>query len=478
MFTHTAAASELYDSLVHLQHRGQDAAGIVTYDDRFHIKRGLGLVSDVFDKETILRMRGRIGIGQTRYRTAGTLQLEDTPPFWTGVPYGVTLTHNGTLTNCRVLRKELRDKNFHHLNSNNDAEIILHVFAHGLSQALETVHDHEPFFNHVAFAAREVMARVHGAYSCIGIVSGKGMVVFRDPRGIRPLVFGKRVTSYGNEYIFASENSMFYALGFEYQGDVLPGEVIFIDLKGNMNRDVIAKRETRSCIFEHIYFARPDAVLNGVNVYRSRLYMGESLGKKWKRLYPDILPDIVVPAPFTANSAALSLAHEIGVRYSEGLYKNPFIGRTFIMPDQEKRKKSVKYKLSPLESEIRDKKVMIVDDSIVRGTTSRELVKIVRDFGAKEVYFVSASPPLINPCYYGIDIPTRKELIAANNSIPEIRKFIDADILMYQDVEDLRQAVLKKKSGSGDSFCDACLTGDYPTLENDDESIEQFDNDL
>ena len=308
----------------------------------------------------------------------------------------------------------------------------------------------------------------------------KGMIVFRDPHGIRPLVKGVRQNDDGTtDHIFASETTMFYALGFELDGNVAPGEVIYIEENGTVHSRILKNEQFTPCIFEYVYFARPDSIQNEISVYRSRLRMGQNLAKRWKEEYPKIIPDIVIPAPSTANTAALSFAHELGVRFSEGLYKNPFIGRTFIMPGQEIRKKSVRYKLVPQEFEIRDKTVLIVDDSIVRGNTSKEIVRMVREFGAKKVFFVSACPPVKFPCFYGVDMPTRGELAAAQRSVSEIEKYMGVDILMYQKIDDLIEAVTRRGEHNIDRPCMACLNGQYITGDIDEhimDSMEQQRN--
>mgnify|MGYP002524890761 FL=1 len=304
----------------------------------------------------------------------------------------------------------------------------------------------------------------------------KGMIVFRDPHGIRPLVKGVRQNDDGTtDHIFASETTMFYALGFELDGNVAPGEVIYIEENGTVHSRTLKNEQFTPCIFEYVYFARPDSIQNEISVYRSRLRMGQNLAKRWKEQYPDITPDIVIPAPSTANTAALSFAHELGVRFSEGLYKNPFIGRTFIMPGQELRKKSIRHKLVPQEFEIRDKTVLIVDDSIVRGNTSKEIVRMVREFGATKVFFVSACPPVKFPCFYGVDMPTRGELAAAQRSVSEIEKYMGVDILMYQKIDDLVEAVTRKGEHNIDRPCMACLNGQYVTGDIDEQTMENME---
>ena len=461
--THKPVAGELYDSLIHLQHRGQDAAGIMTYNQRFHVKKGTGLIRDIFDQQNMARLQGNIGIGHTRYPTVGGFSVEEAQPVMTHVPYGIAMAHNGNLVNYSELVHEVSSQDHRHINSSVDIEVVLHIFAHALDHPdLDT--SKLPFFDQICRAVEIVFDRVSGAYSVIGAIMNKGMIVFRDPHGIRPLTKGIRKNEDGTiDHIFASETTMFYALGFEPDGNVSPGEVIFIDEVGRVHNRTLRNEQFTPCVFEYVYFSRPDSIQNEISVYRSRLRMGQNLANKWKEQYPEITPDIIIPAPSTANTAALSFANEMGVRFSEGLYKNPFIGRTFIMPGQEMRKKSVRYKLVPQEFEIRDKDVLIVDDSIVRGNTSKEIVRMVREFGAKKVYFVSACPPVRFPCFYGVDMPTREELTAARRSIDEIKEYMGADILMYQEIDDLAEAVTRKGEHNIDRPCMACLDGQYIT---------------
>lgn len=442
IFSHKPVAQEIYDGLIHLQHRGQDAAGILTYDGKFHLEKGAGYVRDVFRQENVEHLEGAWGLGHTRYPTAGSkFSVENAQPFTLTAPYGLAMIHNGDLTNYQELKNELAEKDLRHCNTSSDLEVIMHVFA-GKLRKLDPQHD---FFENLCQTVETVYTRTRGAYSVVGIVAGKGMVAFRDPHGIRPLVWGSRQNSDGTiDYIFSSENTMYYPLGFKLQGDVQPGELMYVNERGELQRRRLRSEEFTPCVFEYIYLARPDAMLNGVSVYRSRLRMGQNLALRWKEKYPGIIPDVVIPVPFSSNTAALSFAAELGVRYSEGLYKNQFIGRTFIMPGQEKRRKSVLQKLSPQETEIKGKDVLLLDDSIVRGTTSKEVVKLVRDAGAKKIYFASACPPVKYPDFYGIDLPTRAELIAAHMSEEEIREFINADILLFQTIEDLFEAVTRK----------------------------------
>lgn len=463
IISHTPVAAELYEGLIHLQHRGQDAAGIMTYDTRFHSKKGVGLVREIFHEHSMIRLQGKVGIGHTRYPTAGGFSMEEVQPFWTGVPYGIAMAHNGNIINYADLVKRLAEKHQRYVNSTSDTEAVMHLFADALDDSASN-DDGNDFFDHICRAVETVFKETSGSYSTVAMVIGKGMVVFRDPHGIRPLARGERHNPDGStDYIFASETTMFYALGFEISGNVAPGEVVFVSENGSYHSRILAVAQFTPCVFEYVYFARPDTMMNDVSVYRSRLRMGQNLARKWKERFPGVLPDIVIPAPSTANTAALSFANELGVRYSEGLYKNPFIGRTFIMPGQEERKRSVRYKLVPQETEIRDKTVLIVDDSIVRGNTSKEIVKMVREFGARKVYFASTCPPVRNPCFYGVDMPTRSELIAHRMSEEEIQDHIGADKLLYQTLEDLEEAITRKGEHDIDRPCMACLDGWYVT---------------
>ena len=475
IYSHRLVAGELFDCIINLQHRGQDAAGIMTYDDRMHKEKGLGLAKEIFNKENISLLTGNIGISHNRYPTRGGFGHGEVQPFWTSVPYGIALGHNGNLTNYDELADEVTQKESRYLNTTSDTEVLLHLFADQLHQDVPP-QTSEEFFDLLCEAVSNIFQIVRGAYSVTSIIIGKGLVVFRDPQGIRPLVKGERPNGNGGkDYIFASENTMFYALGYKPKGTVLPGELIYVDESGKVFSKRLIKKEFNPCIFEYVYFARPDATLNDVSVYRSRLRMGQNLAEAWKKKHPDTVPDIVIPAPSTANTAALSFAHELGVRYSEGLYKNTFIGRTFIMPEQAERKKSVKYKLVPQELEIRDKKVMIVDDSIVRGNTSREIVRMLRDFGAKKVYFASACPPVKSPCFYGVDMPTRSELIAGNMNVDEIEKFLEVDTLLYQEIDDLVEAVTRKGDHHIDTPCMACLDGHYVANDIDAATIKNME---
>lgn len=475
IYSHQNVAAEILDSLIHLQHRGQDAAGILTCSERFYVKHGLGLVREVFSPSDVSLFHGNVGIGHTRYPTAGGYGISDVQPLWIGSPRGIAIAHNGNLVNYKDLAHDITQKKHRHLNSSSDSEVLLHLLADGLDEKSD---DENGFFTVLCQAIKKVFSKANGSYSAVSVVIGKGLVAFRDPYGIRPLVIGERDNPNGQkDYIIASENTMFYPLGFKLLGDIKAGEVVFINKLGELRRKVIDQKPFAPCIFEYVYFARPDATINGVNVYRSRLHMGQNLAKRWRMKFPDLLPDVVIPAPFTSNTAALSFAHELGVRYSEGLYKNPFIGRTFIMPRGEERNRSVRYKLTPQKSEIQNKKVLILDDSIVRGTTSQEIVKMVRESGAKEIYFASASPPIKNPCFYGVDIPTRKDLIAADVSEEAVRQFLMVDKLIYQEEEDLVEAVKRRSECPIENPCMACMNGKYMTENITKKRMQTFEED-
>lgn len=455
----SSVSFELYDSLIHLQHRGQDAAGILTSDERFYSKHGLGLVRDIFTPTMLSSLKGNMGIAHARYPTAGKLSETDIQPLWVGSPRGIALAHNGNLTNYQDLADTIRLKQHRHLNSSLDSESLMLVFADAIAKACSD--DPSVFFDRLCDAVKVLFETVDGSYSVVSLIIGKGMVAFRDPHGIRPLTMGERHNQNGGrDYIIASETTPFYSLSFEPIADLQPGEVVFVDGNQNLHKRIVMQKTFTPCIFEYVYFARPDATLDQVNVYRARLHMGQNLAKHWKQTYPDLLPDVVIPAPFTANTSALSFAHELGVRYSEGLYKNPFVGRTFIMPNQNQRTRNVRYKLNPQRTEIEGKKVLIVDDSIVRGTTSLEIVKMIREFGAKAIYFASSSPPIKHPCFYGIDIPSQKELIASTLSKEAIQNYLGVDALLYQREADLLEAVTRHTNQIKNP-CMACMNGAY-----------------
>lgn len=454
--------TQLYDSLIQLQHRGQDAAGIITCNDRLHFKTGTGFVRDIFQERHMRRLQGTMGIGHTRYPTSGDKSgADEVQPFWTSVPYGMAFAHNGNLVNQEELAREVVGKRRRYLNTSSDSEVLMQLFSSALERRLGDPEAGD-FFELVKESVAELFDLARGSYSAVTIIKDKGLVAFRDPHGIRPLVLGRREGPGGTyEYIVASEDTMFYMLGYTLVRDILPGEVVLITSDATVHAQRLRVEEFNPCIFEYVYFSRPDCMQNAVSVYRARLRMGENLGKRWKEIHGTMRPDVIIPAPSTANTMALAMAKELGTNYSDGLYKNPFIGRTFIMPNQEERSQSVRYKLVPQQLEIRNKVVMVVDDSIVRGTTSKEIVAMIRNFGAKEVYFVSACPPVVQPCFYGIDIPTKKELIAARMDVEQIRQFLGVEILFYQQLEDLIEAVTRKGEHHMDMPCHACLGGPY-----------------
>lgn len=458
-------AAELHDSLVHLQHRGQDACGILTAAGRFYLKAGKGYVREVFSAADISSLRGNTGIAHVRYPTAGGNDPSDIQPLWTGSPRGIALAHNGNLINYPELAREMSERKHFHLNSSTDSEVLLHLLAEGLAdRAGSASENEEDVFDRLCEGVRYVFSKARGSFSVISQVMGQGLLVFRDPHGIRPLVCGRRTNADGgNDYIFASETTPFLALGFKALGDVANGEVVFVSCSGRLFRRVIESATFSPCIFEYVYFARPDSELDGVSVYEARVLMGEKLARQWQQTYPSDPPDVVVPAPFTSNTAAIAFAGVLGLRYAEGLYKNPFIGRTFIMPDGAERQRNVRYKLIPQKSELFGRRVLVLDDSIVRGTTSREIVRIIRGAGAIAVDFVSACPPVKYPCFYGIDLPSQGELIAANQSVDDVCAWLGADRLLYQSETDLFDAVSAASPQQLQNPCMACLNGCYVT---------------
>lgn len=466
MIASKPVAGEIYDSLIQLQHRGQDAAGIVTCNDRMHFKTGQGLVRDIFQERHMKRLEGNMGIGHTRYPTSGGKSGDDeVQPFWTSVPNGIAFAHNGNIVNYAELREDVIHNRKRYLNTHSDSEMLMQLFADVLQRCIgnlpSSMTKDSTFFDALCLAGSEIFSMAKGAISAVSFIKDRGLIAFRDPHGIRPLVMGERMGKNQKEYIFASEDTMFYMLGFTRVRDIMPGEMVFVTTEGEFHSRQIAHKSFNPCIFEYVYFSRPDSMTNNIGVYRSRLRMGENMGKRWIAQYGDLRPDVIIPAPSTSNTMALAMAKVLGVNYSEGLYKNPFIGRTFIMSSQEKRKQSVRSKMVPQELEIRRKRVMIVDDSIVRGTTSKEIVLMLKEFGAKEVYFASACPPVTHPCFYGVDMPTREELIASSKSVEEIREYLGADLLFYQEIGDLIEAVTRKGDHHIDTPCYACLGGPY-----------------
>ncbi|HLU62082.1 MAG TPA: amidophosphoribosyltransferase [Gammaproteobacteria bacterium] len=457
---HSPVNQAIYDALTVLQHRGQDAAGILTWSDgRVHIHKDNGLVADVFDQECMEQLKGNVGIGHVRYPTAGASGPDEAQPFYTNSPFGISIVHNGNLVNASELKEMLFHTDRRHLNTESDSEIILNVFAHGLQQHA----DHRVTPEVVFKAVSDVHHRCVGGYAIVSFINGYGIVGFRDPWGIRPLVLGKRETERGPEYMLASESVALDALDFELVRDVAPGEAVVIDLDGNLHAQQCHEAPKYSpCIFEYVYFARPDSIIDGISVYKARLRMGEKLAEKILRERPDHDIDVVIPIPDTSRTSALQMANMLGVKYREGFIKNRYIGRTFIMPGQSQRRKSVKRKLNAIELEFRNKVVLLVDDSIVRGTTSQQIIQMARDAGAKKVYFASAAPPVRYPNVYGIDMPVTDELVAAGRSIEEVQKLIGADWLIYQDLHDLEEAV-RWKDREPLKFDTSCFSGEYVT---------------
>ena len=449
----------LYEALTVIQHRGQDAAGIATLEEgRLHTRKQIGLVRDVFREKHINELKGQIGIGHVRYPTAGGASREFSQPLYVNSPYGISISHNGNLVNAEQLTKELYKDNFRHLNTSSDSEVILNVFAHELQQASSFNPTPEQIFQ----AVEQTHLRLKGAYSVLLMISGVGLVGIRDPKGIRPLILGKKDNDLiGSDYMMASESPALSALEFDIEGDLKPGEAVFITLEGEIHRKVCHSKPSKNpCIFEYVYLARPDAVIDGISVMRSRLRMGQKLGKKILDTYPDHDIDAVIPIPESSTSSAIEVAKTLNVNYREGFVKNRYIGRTFIMPKQELRKKSVRRKLNPIPFEFKDKNVLLVDDSIVRGTTSREIVEMARSVGAKKVYFASAAPPVRYQNVYGIDMAATAELIAHQRSEEQIADFIGADWLIYQNLEDLIESA-KEGNPKIDNFETSVFDGDY-----------------
>jgi amidophosphoribosyltransferase len=460
-------AQDIYDGLIVLQHRGQDSAGIMTYDNQFNLKKGNGLVRDVFHTKNMIRLGGSIGIGHVRYPTAGSYRVTEAQPFYVNSPYGIALIHNGNLTNYEELKKEIMNVDLRYLNTTSDSEVLLNV----LAQSLKMFGTKSLTPANIFRAMENVFSRLKGSYSVIAMIAGYGLLAFRDPHGIRPLCFGRREDgSIMPEFIFASESVAVDTLDFNFDSDVQPGEAVYIDMKRNVHRKQIVQKKWAPCIFEHIYLARPDSILDNVSVYKTRLRMGVSLAKKVKAANLKI--DVVVPVPDSSRSAALSLAAELGIPYREGLVKNRYIGRTFIMPGQEIRKKSIHYKLNPIKLELNKRNVLLVDDSIVRGNTSKKIIDMIRNAGAKKVYFASSAPPLISPCVYGVDMPSKKEFVANELDVDQICKAIGADRLFYQDDKDLLDAA-QKGNPQITNFCYACMGGKYPTPEVTKEMLEK-----
>ncbi|HET7132893.1 MAG TPA: amidophosphoribosyltransferase [Gammaproteobacteria bacterium] len=450
----------IYDALTVLQHRGQDAAGIMTDDaGLLRVRKSNGLVRDVFQERHMLKLGGNVGVGHVRYPTAGSASLSEAQPFYVNSPYGICLAHNGNLVNAEELRRLVEQQDHRHLNTRSDSEVLLNVFAHELG--LHATHGLRP--EQILDAVEALYRRCSGGYAVVAMIIGYGIVAFRDPHGIRPLVLGVRETANGVERMVASESVALDTAGFELERDILPGEAVYIDKRGYLHsRQSKARVGYTPCIFEFVYFARPDSIIDNLSVYKARMRMGEKLADKILRERPDHDIDVVIPIPDTSRTAAMQVAQRLGVRYREGFVKNRYIGRTFIMPEQSARSASVRRKLNAISLEFNRKNVLLVDDSIVRGTTSQQIIDMAREAGATKVYFASAAPPVRYPNVYGIDMPAAGELVAAGRTVEQVQRKIGADWLIYQDLEDLVQAVQHEKADV-EGFDTSCFSGHYVT---------------
>lgn len=464
---------ELYEALTVLQHRGQDAAGIVTYEGgHLHLRKGKGLVRDVFRTSHMLKLQGHMGIGHVRYPTAGCESSAEAQPFYVNSPYGITLAHNGNLINAEKLKEDLFVEDQRHINTDSDSEVVLNVFAHELQRLGKLRLDVDDVFRAVVALHK----RCRGAYAVVAMITGFGILAFRDPYGIRPVVFGERKTEQGSDFMIASESVALDVLGFDLIRDIKPGEAVFIEKNGILHaRECVENPVHSPCIFEYVYLARPDSIIDNVSVYKARLRMGKKLAEKIKRERPDHGIDVVIPIPDTSRTAALQLANILGVKYREGFIKNRYIGRTFIMPGQQQRKQSVRQKLNAIDLEFKKKNVMLVDDSIVRGTTSEQIIQMARDAGAKQVFFASASPPVRYPNVYGIDMPSANELIAHGRTEEEVQQALGADWVVYQDLDDMKEAVLKGNR-TIQRFDASCFDGEYVTGDVDTEYLDRLEH--
>ncbi|AZG99057.1 TPA: amidophosphoribosyltransferase [Proteus mirabilis] len=465
----------IYDALTVLQHRGQDAAGIATIDENngFRLRKANGLVKDVFETRHMLRLKGTIGIGHVRYPTAGSSSASEAQPFYVNSPFGITLAHNGNLTNAHLLRRQLFETARRHINTTSDSEILLNVLAYELDRF-----DHFPLEPDNIFAAVAAMhKKLRGAYACVALIIGHGLLAFRDPYGIRPLVLGKRTLEDGrSEYMVASESVALDTLGFEFLRDVAPGEAVYITEQGQLfTRQCAENPQLVPCLFEYVYFARPDSFIDKISVYNARLRMGQKLGAKIAKEWEDLQIDVVIPIPETSCDIALEIAHILNKPYRQGFVKNRYVGRTFIMPGQQERRKSVRRKLNANRAEFRDKNVLLIDDSIVRGTTSEQIVELAREAGAKKVYFASAAPEVRFPNVYGIDMPNANELIAHGREVDEIRKLIGADGLIFQDLPDLIAAVQEENPDINQFEC-SVFDGVYITKDIDQGYLDYLEN--
>jgi len=463
----------IYDTLTVLQHRGQDAAGIMTSDNgKLNLRKDNGLIKDVFRTRHMRRLTGQMGIGHVRYPTAGSSSPALAQPFYVNSPYGLSLAHNGNLTNANELSRELFKGDLRHINTDSDSEVLLNVLAHELQQKGKIKPTPEDIFA----AVSRVFDRCCGGFAAIVMITGYGILGFRDKNGIRPLVFGSRQTERGKEYMIASESVALDSQGFSIERDVAPGEAVYVDVHNNLHSKLCTEPgEHTPCIFEHVYFARPDSLMDSISVYKARLRMGEKLADKLDKLRPNYDIDVVIPIPDTSRTSALELANRLGIKYREGFVKNRYIGRTFIMPGQSLRKKSVRQKLNAIELEFKGKNVLLVDDSIVRGTTCKQIIQMARDAGAKKVYFASAAPAIRYPNVYGIDMPAASELIAAGKTDSEVEELIGADWLIYQDLEDLISAAAEGNPKISKYEC-SVFNGNYVTGDVDEVYLKRLAN--
>ena len=468
----TPVAQSLYDGLTVLQHRGQDAAGIITIEqNRFNLRKANGLVRDVFHTRHMKRLSGNMGIGHCRYPTAGTSSSAEAQPFYVNSPFGIAFAHNGNLTNAHELQDEVFRIARRHINTSSDSELLLNILAHELQQVADLTVTAKDIFKVVT----TVHKKIRGAYAVVAAIIGQGLVAFRDPNGIRPLALGKRITEMGEEYMVASESVALDAVGFTFIRDVAPGECVYITEKGELHTQQCAEvPATSPCVFEFVYFARPDSFIDGISVYASRGNMGRKLGEKIAREWADLDIDVVIPIPETSMDVALQIANTLELPYRQGFVKNRYIGRTFIMPGQTMRKQSVRRKLNAISSEFKGKNVLLVDDSIVRGTTSGQIIEMARESGAKKVYFASAAPEIRFPNVYGIDMPSANELIAYGREIDQIADLIQADGLIFQDIEDLVEAV-REENPEIQRFETSVFDGNYITADIDQDYLERID---
>lgn len=468
----TGVAQSIYDGLTVLQHRGQDAAGIMTIDQNmFNLRKANGLVRDVFHTRHMKRLTGNMGIGHCRYPTAGSSSSAEAQPFYVNSPFGIAFAHNGNLTNATELQQEVSRIARRHINTTSDSELLLNILAHELQNCVESTLTADDIFKVVG----TVHSKISGAYAVVASIIGHGILAFRDPYGIRPLALGKRMTEMGDEYMVASESVALDAVGFTFIRDVAPGEAVYITEQGQLHTQQCAQApKTSPCIFEFVYFARPDSFIDGISVYASRVNMGKKLGEKIKREWSDIDIDVVIPIPETSMDVALQIANTLELPYRQGFVKNRYIGRTFIMPGQTMRKKSVRKKLNAISSEFKGKNVLLVDDSIVRGTTSSQIIEMARESGAKKVYFASAAPEIRFPNVYGIDMPSANELVAYGREIDQISDLIQADGLIFQDLHDLVEAV-REENQDIQRFETSVFDGDYITGDIDQRYLESVD---